>query len=132
LVQSTEGGRIVYMMFDTATEPVTEYRDAMPEQGFKKAFSWNPADKDSVKWTWHDKTPFPWERVIRQGAAPGFHFPSADDQLSVAARIAASRHARSMEFDEEGSQHLVEKKLKGKTGKRIIKALQRVIDELRA
>jgi len=31
LVQSTEGGRVIYMMFDLSVEPVVEYRDAMPE-----------------------------------------------------------------------------------------------------
>ncbi len=132
LVQSTEGGRVVYMMFDLTTHPITEYRDAMPEKGFKKAFSWNPKDKDSIKWTWHDKTPFPWEKVIREGANPGMHFPSADDQITAAERVAIARRLRAEDFDPEEHEHKVEKKLKGKTGRRIIKALQRVIDELRA
>jgi hypothetical protein len=132
LVQSTEGGRVVYMMFDLTTEPITEYRDAMPERGFKKAFSWNPKDKDSIKWTWHDKTPFPWDKVIQEGAKPGVHYATADDHISAAERIAMSRRLRAEDFDPEDHDHLVEKKVKGKTGRRIIKALQKVIDELRA
>lgn len=132
LVQSTEGGRIVYMMFDTSTDPITEYRDAMPEAGFRKTFSWNAKDKDSVKWLWHDKTPFPWDRVIKAGAAPGTHFPSAHDQLSAASRVAKSLKLRGEAIDEEEVEVLAPKKVKGKTSKRIIKALQRVIDELRA
>ena len=132
LVQSTEGGRVVYMMFDMSTEPITEYRDAMPEKGFKKTFSWNPKDKDSIKWTWHDKTPFPWDRVIREGASPGMHYVSADDHISAAERVALARRLRAEDFDPEEHDHEVEKKVKGKTGRRIIRALQQVIDELRS
>lgn len=49
LVQSTEGGRVVYMMFDISTTPITEYRDAMPGEAFKKTFSWG---KTKEKWVW--------------------------------------------------------------------------------
>jgi hypothetical protein len=37
LVQSTEGGRVVYMMFDIS-DGIAEYRDAMPEKQFKEVF----------------------------------------------------------------------------------------------
>lgn len=65
-VYSTEMGRVVYTIFYVSESPVVEYRDAMPEAQFKDQFSWDP-DDDSVKWTWHDKMPFPWDRVIRAG-----------------------------------------------------------------
>lgn len=66
-VESTEGGRIVYSVFDLSQDPPVEYRDRMDERPFKDLFSWNGTND---KWTWHDKKPFPWERVIDAGGRP--------------------------------------------------------------
>lgn len=100
LVQSTEGGRVVFEMFDDLDkDPVTAYRHAMPEDEFKRSFSWSrtlrPGGGSVVKWTWHDKTPFPFDRIIKAGVRPGMRYATADDQLSAAARVAASLNARS-------------------------------------
>lgn len=88
-VESVENGRVIYSMFDTRHTPVLEYREAMPESDFKPAFSWK-ADRSGLKdkkasgvpadilWTWHDKMPFPWDRVIKNGARDG-----APDQRAV-------------------------------------------------
>lgn len=70
-VESTEGKHVVYSMFDTGRKPIVEYRDKMKRKDFEKQFSFyadgaKPAGK--VKWTWHDKTPFDWDRVIKSGA----------------------------------------------------------------
>ena len=130
-VQSTEGGRVVYMMFDTSSDPIVEYRDAMPEKGFKETFSWNPKKKDSIKWTWHDKTPFPWDRVIKKGARDGVHYASTDDQLSAASKLAKSLRLKMEEFKPERYEHLTEVVKKGKTSSRILNAFQAAIDELR-
>jgi hypothetical protein len=46
--------------------------------------------------------------------------------------VARSLQLRGEDVDEEEVEVLAPKKAKGKTSKRIIKALQRVIDELRA
>ena len=82
LVQSTEDKRVIYDVFDlkpgvatpegtTVSKSVIEYRDVKAEKEFKKDFSYDPAKgkKDGVneEWTWHDKTPFPWQRVIDAG-----------------------------------------------------------------
>src|SRR6267142_1681110 len=71
-VESTEGSRVVYSIFDMAKDPVVEYRDAMPEVSFKRTFSWQEGDNGNralgkEKWLWHDKTPFPWDKVIKKG-----------------------------------------------------------------
>lgn len=100
-VESVENGRVVYSMFDAAFTPILEYRDAMPEKDFKVAFSWKADRKpikdkkasavpSDIKWTWHDKTPFPWDRVIKQGAKDGLRFASASDMLAQADKVAAS------------------------------------------
>lgn len=64
LVEGNENGRVIYSVFDCAKKPIIEYRDAMQENVFKKTFSWDSANPKSEKWTWHDKTPFPWNQVI--------------------------------------------------------------------
>lgn len=93
-VEGNEGGTVVFSMFDLAVQLPVEYRKAMHEQAFKDMFSWKPSDPDSEQWTWHDKTAFPWERVMAdfpEGAKP----VSADDQISAARRVAESLEARA-------------------------------------
>ncbi len=91
-VESTEGGRVIYLMFDVAKSPPVEYRDAMPEASFKTTFTWGKGSKE--RWTWHDKTPFPWDRVIKNGFPDGEKSVSADDQLTAAERVAESLRLR--------------------------------------
>src|SRR5258708_17935738 len=66
-VESTEINRVIYSIFDMAKQPPVEYRDAMTEVAFKKAFSWHPGSRDAADFddlicTWHDKSPFPLDR----------------------------------------------------------------------
>lgn len=84
-VNSTEGGKVVYSMFDTSKDPVVEYRDAMPLKGFEKQFSY--PNKDKIAWNWHDKTPMPWDRVMAKFPA-GTRHASAGGAMTVAERIA--------------------------------------------
>ena len=93
LVESTEGGRVVYSMFDFAQGEIVEYRDAMEQKAFEDQFSW-PGSVGDVRWTWHDKTPFPWDRIL-DDARPGLRHPSASQQLSAAQRVAQSLNLRA-------------------------------------
>lgn len=111
VVESTEAGRVVYSIFDTSKTPIVEYRDAMPEVSFKKTFTWAPESKANaattakgkaaalaaIKWTWHDKTPFPWDKVIKQGATDGTKMASASDLFTAAERVADSLKLRAGE-----------------------------------
>lgn len=119
-VEGVENGRVIYSMFDAAFDPVVEYRDAMPEAEFKTVFSWKanrtavkgkPSDKvpATIQWTWHDKTEFPWDRVIKKGAKDGARFASAHDQLSDAQRVADSLKLRGQKFKTEQADHMTEK-----------------------
>jgi hypothetical protein len=95
LVESVEAGRVVYSIFDVgAPNGPVEYRDAMPEAGFKARFSWKPGQPQGEKWTWHDKTPFPWDRVMRDFPS-GARRPSADEEMSAAERVAQSLNLRA-------------------------------------
>lgn len=89
-VEGVEAGSVVYSMFDVRGALPVEFRDAMPEDGFKKTFSWKEGSKTKdlgIKWTWHDKTPFDWSKVMQKFPA-GARRPSAADEMSAAARIA--------------------------------------------
>jgi hypothetical protein len=98
LVEGLENGTVIFTMFDVGQDPVVEFRDATPEVEFKTAFSFGvdrSGLKDSklakvpsdIKWTWHDKTPFPWSRAIKFGARSGMRYATASDQLAAADRV---------------------------------------------
>ena len=91
LVESTEigtvgpgrppkDGNVLYSTFSLGST-VNEYRAAESLAKFSSMFSYVPekdkskggtepgqGDGVSEEWTWHDKTPFPWNRVIDAGA----------------------------------------------------------------
>ena len=94
VVEAVEAGSVVYSIFDVAQSPPVEYRDAMTEKTFKDQFTWKPNGKSTEKWTWHDKTPFPWDRVMRDFPA-GTRQVSADEGLSAAQRVAESLALRA-------------------------------------
>ena len=105
-VYSTEGDKVVYSMFDVSRDPVLEFRDAMSEKGFKKEFSWSKpgvSTKEGVQWTWHDKTPFDWDRVMVQFPS-GPRDASAGATMTAAARIAERLKLRGNELREQISR----------------------------
>jgi hypothetical protein len=61
----------------------------MSEVSFKSTFSWKPGSQNE-KWTWHDKTPFPWDRIIKRGFPDGGRMPGAEHILTAAERVAES------------------------------------------
>jgi hypothetical protein len=48
-VESTEGGRVIYSIFNMAVTPPVEFRDAMPQKGFEDLFS--ISSSDTMSWT---------------------------------------------------------------------------------
>ncbi len=93
LVEGTEGGKAIYSVFDMAKDPPIEYRDAMLEKDFKTTYSWDATGKKpgpNERWTWHDKTPFPWDRIVKN-FNDGFKSPSAAHVMTAAERIVESR-----------------------------------------
>jgi len=137
LVQGNEGGKVVYMMFDTSATPMIEWRDAMAEKAFKEQFSFDtskPATKKpkgkkvpNIKWTWHDKTPFPWDRIIDAGAQSGQHIASADQLLTAAAAVAKSRTLKGGEVDPKDFEHMSPKEVASS----IIGSLQEALGNLK-
>ncbi len=133
-VYSTEGDRVVYTMFDVSKDPIVEYRDAMPIGGFKVNFSWSAGKRrrnslQAIKWTWHDKTPFPWDRIIKAGAGDGVKFASAGDILTAAERVAQSLKLRGKNVI--ASTYAGMKEETGRRGTLIYDKIKRALGELR-
>jgi hypothetical protein len=112
LVEGNENGRVIYSVFDLLKKPIVEYRDAMPETVFKKTFSY---DGSNIKWTWHDKTPFPWDKIIKAGANDGQRLAAVDDILTAAQRVAESLKLRGAAMNRDISPKTVSK-IKGLMG----------------
>jgi len=115
LVESVEDGSVVYSMFDLSKDPPVEYRDAMEEDGFKDRFSF--PTPDDIVWEWHDKTAFPWKKVMKEFPA-GPKSPSALTQMSAAQRVAIS-----LNIDAQKLRPLQKTKKGRKIMKRMLKAL---------
>lgn len=116
-VQGTENDTVIYSMFDTSKQPLIEWRDMMPIGDFEIMFSCTAKDihktvSDSKgrsiqkeQWTWHDKTAFPWDRVIKAGAQSGARFASAADVMSVAERIGKDLRLRGERVNADQITH---------------------------
>lgn len=100
-VKGGEGGQVVYELYDLAQDPPIYYQDAMREQAFNDAFSHPPTGNSTEKWTWHDKTPFPWSRVMATFAKPKPTHADVHDQLTAAARVAQSLRLRAQRLTED-------------------------------
>jgi hypothetical protein len=91
LVESVEDTRVVFTVFELSMNPPVEYRSAMPIGDFGKKFSVDPSamggSKNKDTWTWHDKTPFDWDRVMDKGIRDGLRYPSAAAYKEVAERV---------------------------------------------
>lgn len=94
-VKGTEADQVVYELYDVAQDPPVYYQDSMRITGFNQNFSYPPTGASSVEWTWHDKTPFPWSRVIRNFDKPTPMHTTVADTLSAAAKVAESLKLRA-------------------------------------
>lgn len=108
-VKGTEGGQVVYDLYDVIQDPVVYYQDAMLEDSFKRAFSYPPIGTSADKWTWHDKTPFPWDRVMKAVNRPTPIHADVNDTLSAAQRVAESLRLRGKQLTEDDIDHKTDK-----------------------
>lgn len=140
-VDSTENGRVIYEIFDMSKpKDVVAFRDAMNEEAFKKHFTWSGDDDDDdidddddlskIKWTWHDKKPFPWDRVIAEGAKAGPRYTDVEQQLSAAAKVARARALHGVPLDVESKSHLVDQSRDKQIARAILEGIQGAIDKL--
>lgn len=99
-VKGTEDNQVVYELHDVAQEPAVYYNDAMREEEFKKFFSFPPIGTSDVEWKWHDKTPFPWKRVMKTFGKPRPQIADVQEELKAAARVAKSLGLRARNITE--------------------------------
>ena len=125
-VKGTENQQVVYELYDVAQVPPVYYQDAMREDAFKTQFSFPPAGTSAEKWTWHDKTPFPWSRVMKTFDKPSPVYADVHDTLTAAARVAQSLRLRARKLDPGVVEPNVEKT--EKKGRAIIDRIQKAID----
>ena len=84
---------VVFDVYDPSDgSPTILYTDRMPLERFNVSFSFElkRSSESQIKWLWHDKTPFPWDRVLN-----GLHRPHNADKIqntppSAAARISSA------------------------------------------
>lgn len=125
-VKGTEGGQVVYEIFDLAIDPPVSYNDALREDAFKQTFSYPPTGSAADKWMWHDKTPFPWSRVMKTFDKPRPAHADVHDTLSAAARVAQSLRLRAQRLQPEDVGHMQEQTVP-KGGRPIVDRIQKAI-----
>lgn len=127
-VKGTENEQVVYELYDLAQDPPITYQDAMRERDFKVAFSYAPNGTSKDKWIWHDKTPFPWHRVMKSIEKPRPRYADVHDELSAAARVARDLRLRQARVEEAAVAARTDQEVR-KGG--IFGKLQRAFAELR-
>jgi hypothetical protein len=123
-----EGGSVVYDIYDLAEDPPVFYRDAMIEDEFKESYSVPPTGTSDVPWTWHDKTTFPWDRVMKRVSSKQSNFAEVREQLSIAQRIAQKLGIKSRKLVEEEVTPQVE--VRRRRGRAIIDRVAEAIGEI--
>lgn len=125
-VKGNEGGQTIYEIYDVAQDPPVYYQDAMLETAFKKQFSFPPIGSSPEKWTWHDKTPFPWNRVMKNFSKPVPAQVSAETILTAAQRVAESLKLRAQRLDPSSLDANIDQT--ERKGRAILDRLQRAFD----
>lgn len=104
-----EDGSIVFQIYDLSEDPIIFYQNALIESEFKTFFSVPPVGTSDVTWTWHDKTDFPFDRVMKRFSSKASYHADVKDQLSVAQRIAAALHIKGKRLTKEDVSAQVER-----------------------
>jgi hypothetical protein len=104
----------------------------MPEASFKSTFTWEKGKttkKTNEKWLWHDKTAFPWDRIIKSGVSDGQKAVSANDVLTAAERVAESLKLLGISVSRDVAHRAPQESDKD-TGKVIMDKITRAVQEL--
>lgn len=132
-----ENDTVVFEMYDLSDldHPVY-YPHALSLVDFEKSFSFDPKKKNgkpNLKWTWHDKTPFDWSRVMRVIQRPLPVSANIQDQVSATAQMVESLNIRLKEAltpDVIHSHQGIDPRLVGRTSKTMAQRLKNAISEL--
>lgn len=92
-----ENGRVIFDIYELAdADHPTFYPHALSKKDFEETFSYDPKKIGvaNLKWVWHNRTPMPWERVMRIFDTPVPALVNAVDTISAAKRVANSLKLR--------------------------------------
>lgn len=124
---------VVYSIFDTNTNPPVSYRDTMLLEDFY--YNYSTINEEDVKWLWHDKTPFPWEKFIIDKMPMSQRVVLTAEQISVAKKVAddlgLNKTGLTINDIEEKKKSISEKKsISSKIRSKIGKALYRLSNNI--
>lgn len=87
IVHGIEEGTVVYSLFGARTE----WSGRMEEDEFKTRYSFSERqDRDEAwRWLWHDKTPFPSERIVNAGMRSSENVKPAAQRVAEALGLRA-------------------------------------------
>ena len=125
-VKGVENGQVIYELYDLAQSPPVYYQDAMRKEAFEKQFSRPPTGTSKEGFVWHDKTPFPWSRVMKTFDKPRPIHADVHDTLSAAARVAESLRLRAQKLQPEDVEPRQETVVP-KGGRSIVQRIQRAL-----
>ena len=116
-IEGITRGKVYFTLYDPK-DPGFKYVTGMVEDEFKRHFSFDPKKTGSlaIKWTWHDKTPWPFERVIDMGIKEGHQRVFAADVITNGKQVADHLKAKKIPVDQDAMRmkhsHMVEKETK--------------------
>lgn len=142
-VYAVEGDMVSYRIFDMTKSPPIEYLDRMDIDEFGELFSCDPSDinkvvavprgKDAARvtkqiYTWHDKTPFPVDRILDAGIDQGPKATPASTVMESAARkVARALQLRAQQVDPGDYEHQGEKTTALTIGQKIGRAIDQLL-----
>ena len=121
---------VIFNIFDLSKDPILDYRDSMTIDDFKEEFSYGSKMNKKIKgnkWTWHDKTKFPWKKIIKAGGQDGMRIAEANQVLSLAAQLAAHKHLRGNPVDKQDKLKYLDPEEKSNM-KKLVAKLKNVLD----
>lgn len=123
-----ENDRVIFEIYDLVLNPPAYYPHALAKTDFEKKFSYR--NKNDIKWTWHDKTAFPWDKIMQIIDTPLPVF-SAADQISAAERVANSLRARMHDLNIQHVENLSgQKVLSRKQAKKFMNRIKEAIMDM--
>lgn len=133
-----ENDRVIFELYELKDKvyPVY-YQHALAKKDFEKTFSFDPKkkknDKINLIWSWHNRTPFPWDKVMKYVDRPVPVAANVEDQVSAVAKVVDSLHIRMREVldrDHVLAEQGLEKRPISASSKTIFQRLRNAMNEL--
>jgi len=97
LVYDVTNKDVVFSMFDLETN--SEYKSSMLRAEFDRKFSVGDSLIENVIWEWHDKSPFPWHKILKRGKSELLASDRPMKTHSIVPTTAAKRVANAIDVE---------------------------------